>query len=153
MQSSGLRRLQIEYQQIRLNPVPNALVVPDPQNWFEWHYVIHDLPPESDFHTGVYHGELRFPETYPYSPPSIIMHTPSGRFVTGMRICTSMSDYHPETWSPMWSITTILVGFISFMNSEENSTGTTRSDRKSRASLARKSMNANMKNSKFCSLF
>ena len=101
----------------------------------------------------MYHGELRFPETYPFSPPSIIMHTPNGRFVQGMRICTTMSDYHPETWSPMWSISTILVGFISFMNSEENSTGTIRENRASREKHARSSMNTNLKNPKFCSLF
>lgn len=27
-----------------------------------------------------------------------------------------MSDYHPETWNPMWSVSSILAGLFSFMN-------------------------------------
>ena len=30
------------------------------------------------------------------------MLTPNGRFKTGIRLCLSMSDYHPETWNPLW---------------------------------------------------
>lgn len=25
------------------------------------------------------------------------------------------SDFHPETWNPMWSVSTILTGLVSFM--------------------------------------
>ena len=71
---------------------------------------------------GVYHGKLKFPPEYPLKPPSIIMITPNGRFKTMRRICLSMSDYHPETWSPLWSVETILTGLVSFFNSNENST-------------------------------
>jgi hypothetical protein len=28
----------------------------------------------------------------------------SGRFETNTRLCLSMSDFHPETWNPMWSL-------------------------------------------------
>ena len=35
---------------------------------------------------------------YPFKPPSLLMVTPSGRFETGVRLCLSMSDFHPETW-------------------------------------------------------
>jgi hypothetical protein len=47
---------------------------------------------------GWYHGKLKFPPDYPFAPPGIMMHTPSGRFEVNMRLCLSMSDYHPETW-------------------------------------------------------
>ena len=47
---------------------------------------------------GTYHGKLIFPSNYPFSPPSILMLTPNGRFSTNTRLCLSMSDYHPETW-------------------------------------------------------
>ncbi len=26
-----------------------------------------------------------------------------------------MSDYHPETWNPLWSVASILTGLLSFM--------------------------------------
>ena len=32
-----------------------------------------------------------------------------------VRLCLSMSDYHPESWNPSWSIETLLVGLQSFM--------------------------------------
>ena len=48
-------------------------------------------------------------------PPSVIMCTPNGRFNTNRRLCLSMSDFHPETWNPMWSVATILTGLFSFM--------------------------------------
>ena len=52
---------------------------------------------------------------YPFKPPAIMMLTLNGRFVTNTRICMSMSDYHPETWNPLWSVASILTGLLSFM--------------------------------------
>jgi hypothetical protein len=53
---------------------------------------------------GFYHGTLTFPAQYPYKPPAIAMITPNGRFKTNTRLCLSMSDFHPETWNPLWSV-------------------------------------------------
>jgi ubiquitin-protein ligase len=47
-------------------------------------------------------------QEYPFKPPSIRMLTPSGRFEPNQRICLSMSDFHPETWNCMWSVSSIL---------------------------------------------
>mmetsp|Transcript_408 Transcript_408/g.431 ORF Transcript_408/g.431 Transcript_408/m.431 type:complete len:133 (-) Transcript_408:7-405(-) len=87
------------------------------------------------------------------APPSIIMHTPSGRFDPGQRICTSMSDYHPESWSPIWSVSTIIMGFISFMQSEENAAGTVSASNIEKQRLANLSKDFNMKCPKFVELF
>eukprot|EP00444_Apocalathium_aciculiferum_P015190 CAMPEP_0183471640 /NCGR_PEP_ID=MMETSP0370-20130417/158193_1 /TAXON_ID=268820 /ORGANISM="Peridinium aciculiferum, Strain PAER-2" /LENGTH=113 /DNA_ID=CAMNT_0025664227 /DNA_START=174 /DNA_END=511 /DNA_ORIENTATION=+ len=43
------------------------------------------------------------------------MVTPNGRFQTNTRLCLSMSDYHPESWQPAWSLATVLKGLLSFM--------------------------------------
>ena len=43
------------------------------------------------------------------------MNTPNGRFKTHTRLCLSISDYHPDTWNPAWSVATILTGLLSFM--------------------------------------
>lgn len=59
---------------------------------------------------GYYHGKLKFPTEYPLRPPAVLMLTPSGRFKTNRRLCLSMSDFHPESWNPMWSVSTILTG-------------------------------------------
>ena len=58
---------------------------------------------------------LKFPADYPYKPPSILMYTPNGRFIPNQRLCLSMSDFHPESWNPMWSVSSILAGLLSFM--------------------------------------
>lgn len=64
---------------------------------------------------GVYFGRLVFPSEYPNKPPSIYIITPNGRFTVNKRLCFSMSDYHPELWNPLWSVSSILNGLLSFM--------------------------------------
>ena len=60
-------------------------------------------------------GKIIFPSDYPFKPPGLKMMTPNGRFKTDYRLCLSMSDYHPDTWNPAWSVSTILTGLLSFM--------------------------------------
>mmetsp|Transcript_13089 Transcript_13089/g.27517 ORF Transcript_13089/g.27517 Transcript_13089/m.27517 type:complete len:132 (-) Transcript_13089:1128-1523(-) len=36
------------------------------------------------------------------------MLTPSGRFIPGEDICLSASSYHPETWTPQWTILSLV---------------------------------------------
>lgn len=74
-----------------------------------FHYVI-EGPPDSPYAGGHYHGVLKFPPEYPLKPPAIMMYTPSGRFEPAKRLCLSMSDFHPESWNPTWSVATILIG-------------------------------------------
>lgn len=95
MSRQSLSRLKKEYEAIQKESIPNAIAVPDPKNWLRWHYVIYGL--DGAFTSGVYYGELKFPINYPMGPPSILMHTPNGRFIPDKKICTSMSDYHPES--------------------------------------------------------
>ena len=53
-----------------------------------------------------------------------------------MRICLSISDYHPESWSPIWNTETILKALISFMNSDEMTVGAIISDDSEKKKLA-----------------
>ena len=64
-----------------------------------------------------------FPSEYPFAPPAIRMHTPSGRFQPSSRLCLSISDFHPRSFNPAWEVSTILIGLLSFMTSEEMTTG------------------------------
>lgn len=76
-------------------------------------------PEATPYDGGYYHGKLMFPREFPFKPPAIYMITPSGRFKTNTRLCLSISDFHPDTWNPAWSVSTILTGLLSFMVSEE----------------------------------
>lgn len=57
-------------------------------------------PEGTPYHGGTYHGKLKFPEQYPHKPPSIMMITPSGRFVPETRLCLSCTSL---TSSPPFS--------------------------------------------------
>jgi ubiquitin-conjugating enzyme E2 J1 len=80
----------------------------------EWHFTLRGAP-DSEFAGGLYHGRIQLPADYPLSPPSFYFITPSGRFETGVKICLSMSAFHPESWSPTWSIRTMLEALAAFM--------------------------------------
>lgn len=87
-----------------------------------WHYILTG-PPKTPYEHGQYWGTLLFPPDYPFAPPSIRMHTPSGRFQPSTRLCLSISDFHPKSFNPAWEVSTILIGLMSFMTSEEMTTG------------------------------
>lgn len=81
-----------------------------------------------------------FPPDYPFAPPAIRMHTPSGRFQPSTRLCLSISDFHPRSFNPAWEVSTILIGLLSFMTSEEMTTGSvsaTEAERKFHATRSR----------------
>jgi ubiquitin-conjugating enzyme E2 J2 len=116
------KRLTKEYVAMQKEPPPFVWASPDEKNILTWNYLIRG-PPDSPFAGGEYHGVLLFPPEYPFKPPGIKMLTPSGRFQPDRRICFSMSDFHPGSWNPAWSVATILTGLLSFMLSDEMTTG------------------------------
>jgi len=126
------KRLTREYQNIQKNPPPYIIAHPSESNILEWHYILTG-PPNTPYEGGQYWGSLMFPSDYPFAPPAIRMHTPNGRFQPSSRLCLSISDFHPKSFNPAWSVSTILIGLMSFMNSEEmtaGSIGGTQTERK-----------------------
>ncbi|CAI5514408.1 unnamed protein product [Closterium sp. Naga37s-1] len=118
----------------------------------DWHFVLEGSP-GTPYENGWYHGRLRFPADYPFKPPSIMMLTPNGRFATSTRICMSMSDFHPETWNPMWSVASILTGLLSFMSDDAVTAGSIVASEADRRKLARLSMPNNCRSPVFRNLF
>ncbi|KAK0644571.1 ubiquitin-conjugating enzyme [Cercophora newfieldiana] len=116
------KRLTREYKTISENPPPYITAHPSESNILEWHYIITG-PENTPYHGGQYWGTLIFPANYPFAPPAIRMHTPSGRFQPSSRLCLSISDFHPRSFNPAWEVSTILIGLLSFMTSEEMTTG------------------------------
>ena len=135
MQSAGTIRLQKEFRtlakefqkqideneegQIRQD---NFIAAPDPDNVYEWYFVIHGLT-DDHYKGGYYLGKIKFPPEYPWKPPAITLLTESGRFKQNTRICLSISDYHPESWNPVWPVRSIIIGLISFFVTEEHTVG------------------------------
>jgi len=148
------RRLTRELQAINKNPLtsPSILAVPNEANILEWHYVIEGSA-GTPYQGGHYHGKLIFPKEYPLKPPSVIMLTPSGRFKPNRRLCLSMSDFHPESWNPMWSVSTILTGLYSFMVETDPTLGSVETTESQKRKLAIASLEFNVKDPIFCKLF
>ncbi|KAG6733135.1 hypothetical protein I3842_01G211400 [Carya illinoinensis] len=116
-EKSCIKRLQKEYRALCKEPVSHVVARPSPNDILEWHYVLEGSE-GTPFAGGYYYGKIKFPPEYPYKPPGISMTTPNGRFMTQKKICLSMSDFHPESWNPMWSVSSILTGLLSFMVSQ-----------------------------------
>ena len=130
------KRLTREYASLAANPPEYITAHPSEANILEWHYILTG-PPGTPYHDGQYWGTLVFPSDYPFAPPAIRMHTPSGRFRCSERLCLSISDFHPKSFNPAWEVSTILLGVLSFMTSEEMTTGSIAGTEAQRKQFAR----------------
>ena len=132
---------------------PKITVAPNESNILEMHYVI-EGGPSTPYEGGVYHGKLLFPKEYPLKPPGVMMMTPSGRFQPNRRLCLSMSDFHPESWNPMWSVATIITGLYSFMIESNPTLGSVETTPLKKRQLAASSLEYNVTHNKdFVKLF
>ncbi|CCI39487.1 unnamed protein product [Albugo candida] len=146
------KRLRKEYMAIQRKSIENIVAAPLHSNILEWHYVIIGTN-DSCYEGGFYHGILRFPPEYPMKPPSVLMLTPNGRFKTNQRLCLSMSDFHPETWNPMWSVSSILTGLYSFMLESQSTLGSIVTSEAQKRRYAANSLEFNCSSPVFRKLF
>ncbi|XP_076886863.1 ubiquitin-conjugating enzyme E2 34-like [Bidens hawaiensis] len=147
-----VKRLQKEYRALCKEPVSHVVARPSPNDILEWHYVLEGSQ-GTPFAGGYYYGKIKFPSEYPFKPPGISMTTPNGRFMTQKKICLSMSDFHPESWNPMWSVSSILTGLLSFMMDNSPTTGSVNTTVAEKQRLAKASLAFNCKNPTFRKLF
>ena len=151
-QRKAQKRLKKDYEELIKEPIPFIIAHPLEDNMFEWHSVLKG-PPDSHYAGGIYHGKIDFPNEFPMKPPAIRMLTPNGRFAPNHSICLSMSEYHPESWSSIWTVGAVLIGLLSFMITEERAAGCVLTNQKTRQRLAKESWKFNLKDPIFCKLF
>ncbi|CAG2257943.1 ubiquitin-conjugating enzyme E2 J2-like [Mytilus galloprovincialis] len=150
--NTATARLKQDFMRIMRDPVPYVKAAPLPSNILEWHYIVTG-PEKSPYEGGIYHGKLIFPREFPFKPPSIYMITPNGRFKCNTRLCLSISDFHPDTWNPAWSVSTILTGLLSFMLEKSATLGSIETSDYTKRQLAAQSGQFNLKDKTFCELF
>jgi ubiquitin-conjugating enzyme E2 J2 len=146
-------RLQREIQEV-LKAFPNGVlgVACLDNNLHEVHFVLAG-PQGTAFESGQYWGVFRFPSNYPSAPPSLVFFTPSGRFETGVKICASFTDFHPESWNVSWRLSTLLIAVSSFMVEDSPTAGSVNSFSFTRRELAAKSWEFNASQKQFKELF
>ncbi|KAH7377436.1 ubiquitin-conjugating enzyme [Cadophora sp. MPI-SDFR-AT-0126] len=116
--SPTIKRILREAQELANTPSPDFHAAPaSDADLFDWHFTLRG-PPSSAFSSGIYHGRIVLPPTYPLRPPSFRFLTPSGRFEVNREICLSISGHHEETWMPAWGVRTALVALRSFMETD-----------------------------------
>lgn len=112
--SPTIRRILKEAAELSTNPDPSLHAAPLESDLFEWHFTLSG-PPSTPYSSGIYHGRIILPPSYPLRPPSFRFLTPSGRFEVNREICLSISGHHEETWQPAWGIRTALAALRAFM--------------------------------------
>ncbi|KAL9619371.1 MAG: hypothetical protein Q9204_008305 [Flavoplaca sp. TL-2023a] len=112
--SPTIKRILKEATELRSHPDPTLHAAPLEDNLFVWHFTLQG-PPSTPYASGIYHGRITLPPTYPLRPPSFRFYTPSGRFEVNREICLSISGHHEETWQPAWGIRTALWALRAFM--------------------------------------
>ena len=135
-------RLKKELVSLENEPVQGIYTKPDEDNILHWYFLIVGAK-GTDFEGGEYFGMIMFPQNYPFKPPDFKMFTPSGRFVCNQKICLSMSGFHAEEWSPLWSVSSMLIGLLSVFTGEEVGVGLQKSSSVQYRQLAKESIEWN----------
>lgn len=81
------------------------------------------------------------------------MLTPNGRFKTNTSLCLTITSFHPDSWNPSWSISSILNGFLSFMCDTSATFGSIETTYAQKRKFALDSLAFNIQDSTFCELF
>lgn len=149
---TAIHRLRKELRSINREPPAHITARPLPSNILNWYFVL-EGPPGSPYVGGRYLGRLSFPQAYPFKPPAVYMLTPQGRFKIDTKLCLSMSDFHPETWNPLWSVSAVLTGLLTFMLLDEDTVGSITTTTEEKRALARASHTYNRKTKLFVELF
>jgi ubiquitin-conjugating enzyme E2 J2 len=148
-----MTRLTRELKQFRACPPPYApLVHVDENKILDWHILIQGVP-DSAYEDGWYVMKITFKPQYPFQAPAVSVLTPNGRFQTSTSICMSMTEWHQETWNPAWSVATIVTGFLSFMVTDESTTGGMRASEETRRTFARESVAWNASQKRIVEMF
>ena len=139
------KRLMGELKLLHKEPLELIDTYPDEKDSLIWYFVVRG-PEDTDYTGGFYIGKILHSPEYPYKPPEFMMLTPSGRFDIEKKICLTNSGYHLESWSALWNMKTLLIGFLSIM-ADDSTSGISHIKESvwRRNQLASESINYNMK--------
>lgn len=121
------RRLQKDYREVMLNPLPTVAAKPSKKNLFVWHGNLAG-PEGTPFYGHYWHIVLRFPRNYPAVNPRVQLLTRMNhKHVYGSWVCLDMfeNDWIPDYnmklkepgtgWSTAYTVQAILIQLQSFL--------------------------------------
>jgi len=140
------RRVQRDVRRLRQDPPPLVLGFALEERKMRWVKVAVAGPPASPYEGGVYVFQIDIPRDYPHKPPEIKVLTPSGRFQTMTSVCVDgITAHHTESWSPLHSLSSVCVAFVSFMSDDHGGLASIKASTGERRALARASDSHNEK--------
>lgn len=147
------KRLLCEYNKLRNSNFDDIYFEINDNNLYQLDIVIKgsvDTPHENGF----YHIVLILDE-FPIKAPDIKILTPNGRFAVNKKICIDgLTRFHNDTWSPAFSLLSIIESFRSFMNdTDSNFIANIISDDKEKKNLAEDSIRYCLNNETFVKTF
>ncbi|KAI5959874.1 CDC34 [Candida pseudojiufengensis] len=107
--------------------IPSFYIELDDDNIFLWNIGVMVLNPDSLYHGGYFKGQMRFPQDFPFSPPSF-RFTPAiyhPNIYRDGRLCISIlhqggdptsDEPESETWSPAQTVESVLISIISLLD-------------------------------------
>ena len=117
--SRFVKKLMKDYEDIHKNPIENVKVACKDNDLYQCYCLFHGL--KDEYEGGEYVLHIKLSPNHPMEPPDFFFLTPNGRFEINKKLCFSNSGYHSETWSPMWNLRTIILGFLSFFLEKQSS--------------------------------
>ena len=115
------KRLQIEYEQY-VKENSNYYIILEPDNFHEWKILLFG-PVDTIYEGGIFECILKFPKTYPNSPPEFkfITYIPHPNIYKDGKVCMSIlhegediTGYENinERWTPAHNVNSILLSFL-----------------------------------------
>ena len=136
--SMKMKRLNKEEQE---NKVPGELyfIYPLKNNKHIWHFTLMGHK-KTAYEGGLFHGKIVLPQNYPFKPPDLIFFNENGRFQPNTKICLTITAFFSKTWTPAWSLRTMIEAIHSIFLDIDNGTGfikTTNAQKKQMAKTSR----------------
>jgi len=162
MQTNHQSSLHGELKNILKNPIKNVIVVPNDNNFEEWHFIIHELD-NYRYRNGVYWGIL-YLKGYPSKTVTAVFMTPNGKYMVHELLCLdeTQKQINGKLWFvvPDMNITRIMNMLVSFFETDydddhapSENYGLIKETEYKKMDLAERSLRFNMGDELFFKLF
>ena len=143
-----LKRLDGEIKDLSKNRINFCQAIRDENDPLIFYFLLRG-DDNSNYNNGFYLGKILLPKNYPNKPGDFMMLTPNGRFEINKKICLTNTGYHSNSWSVMWSIRNMIIGFYSiFIDDNTNGISHIKMSKEKRLELAKNSIDYNILNYK-----